>query len=63
MKIAKIVAFSYEIVYVDDDGKYSAHKRSSNGEWSDAITGRKIGDRESLDLESVYKKEKKTDDQ
>lgn len=56
MKIAKIVPFRYEIVYIDSGGKYSAYKRSDSGEWSDAITGKKQGYKESEELESAYKK-------
>lgn len=61
MKIAKIVAFRYDVVYIDSDGKYSAYKRSDSGEWTDAITGRRQGEKESAELESEYKKEKEKD--
>lgn len=59
MKIAKIVPFSYEIVYIDDEGKYSVYKRTSDGEWSDALSGKKADTKKSTELESAYKKETK----
>ncbi len=55
MKIVKKIPMSYTIVYIEDDGKYSAYKRFSSEEWQDAAKNKIVSDKDLLkNLEEAY---------
>ena len=58
MKIAKMIDMSYTVVYVEDEGRYSAYRRNSAGEWRDATDDSKISPSKSERLERLFKEEK-----
>ena len=46
---------NYTIVYIEDDGKYSAYKRFGADEWIDITRNKAISDKRLLkDLEAAY---------
>ncbi len=57
MKILKSIEVKYTIIYVENDGKYSAYKRFESNEWHDAVRNKKISDKElETNLEELYTK-------
>jgi nitrous oxide reductase accessory protein NosL len=51
---------NYTIIYIDDNGKYSAYKRFSSEEWYDAKKNRLVSDQKLLEnLEEVYSESEK----
>ena len=60
MKIIKKTAMNYTIVYIEDDGKYSAYKRFGTDEWIDITRNKAISDKRLLkDLEAAYSESEK----
>ena len=60
MKIVKKIPMNYTIIYVDDNGKYSAYKRFDSKEWYDVKKNRLISDKELLEkLEEAYSESEK----
>jgi hypothetical protein len=60
MKIVKKIPMNYTIIYIDDNGKYSAYKRFSSEEWYDVKKNRLVSDQERLEnLEEVYSESEK----
>jgi len=60
MKIVKKIPMNYTIIYMEDNGKYSAYKRFSSEEWYDAKKNRLVSNQELLEnLEEVYSESEK----
>jgi hypothetical protein len=60
MKIVKKIPMNYTVVYVDDNGKYSAYKRFDSSEWYDVTKNRLISNPELLErLEEAYSESEK----
>jgi hypothetical protein len=57
MKIVKSIEVKHTIIYVEDNGKYSAYKRFDKNEWYDGVRNRKVSDKElESNLEELYVK-------
>jgi hypothetical protein len=55
MKILRIDDIQYQLIYVEEDNKYSVYKRYIDGVWKDAQTDKIISYTKTIDLENLLK--------